>query len=56
MENDFSIVFDKMQEAYGEIGTDSVNRATEAEFDEIDELRRFVLEINEPEPMSYTIT
>jgi hypothetical protein len=61
MDKDFSIVFEKLheaaveQEVAAQTGNSAVN-ATEAEVDEIAELRRIVLEITEPEPLSFTIT
>jgi len=56
MDKDFSIIFEKLQEASaGEEGfTVQTNNSTE--LDEIAELRKVVLEITEPESMSYTTT
>lgn len=61
MERDFSVVFERLEEAstgHEAAGPqeDFSMHATEAEYDEIAELRRAVLEITEPEPLSYTIT
>ena len=61
MEKDFSIVFEKLHEAAAEQEAAAQQEnfkvhATEAEVDEIAELRRLVLEITEPEPLSFTIT
>jgi hypothetical protein len=54
----FEIVFQKLSEAVGEEGEPQVPdpaEASRAEIDEIDDLRRMVLEVSEPEPNSYTI-
>jgi hypothetical protein len=61
MERDFSVIFERLQDAStGQEGAEPQEQftvhATEAEYDEIAELRRVVLEITEPEPLSYTIT
>jgi hypothetical protein len=53
----FTIVFQKLSEALAEEGESQVHstvEASRAEIDEIDELRRMVLEVAEPEPSSYT--
>ena len=54
----FTIVFEKLQEACEEsdreLATDSHSSRTENE--EISELRRFALELTEPEYNSYTTT
>jgi hypothetical protein len=55
MDKDFSIVFEKLQEASaGDEGFTVQTNPTE--LDEIAELRKIVLEITELEPMSYTTT
>jgi len=55
-EKTFTIVFQKLPEATGaQAGEEQSSEAMIAEMDEIDELRRFVLEVTEPAPMSYTI-
>jgi hypothetical protein len=54
----FDIVFQKLVEALAEKGEPQAPHTAEAsrtEIDEIDELRRMVLEVSEPEPNSYTI-
>jgi hypothetical protein len=56
-EETFTIVFQKLSQALAEEGEPQGHRAAEAgrtEIDEIDELRRMVLEVTEPEPSSYT--
>jgi hypothetical protein len=58
----FNLVFAKLREALrespGESGKVTVRRleASPEELDEIENLRRIVLEVSEPEPMSYTTT
>lgn len=53
-QNTFTIVFEKLAEVTER--DYSHTEASRAEIDEIDELRRLVLEISEPEPQSYTTT
>lgn len=57
---EFDIVFEKLQVALAEQGKeqepDQQAHLVERELDEIDELRRYAAEIQEPEPTSYTIT
>jgi hypothetical protein len=55
MDKDFSIVFEKLQEASANDEAFAV-QTNSTELDEITELRKMVLEITEPEPMSYTTT
>jgi hypothetical protein len=53
----FTIVFQKLSEALAEERESQARpsaEASRAEIDEIDELRRMVLEVTEPEPSSYT--
>jgi hypothetical protein len=53
----FTIIFDKLQRATAEAGfspTIAGSEAAATEIDEIAELRRLVLEITEPDPISYT--
>lgn len=55
MDKDFSIIFEKLQEA--SVSDEGFTIQTNpTELDEIAELRKIVLEIIEPEPMSYTTT
>jgi hypothetical protein len=57
-EETFTIVCQKLSEALEEQGQGEVHQpaeASRAEMDEIDELRRIVLGVTEPEPSSYTI-
>lgn len=58
--NRFAIVFKKLSEAQDEevvLGRESIEvKSLEDELNEIDELRRIVLEITDPEPQSYTTT
>jgi hypothetical protein len=55
MERDFSIVFEKLHEATAPVEGLATDADT-VELDEIAELRRVVMEITEPESMSYTTT
>jgi hypothetical protein len=55
----FTIVFQKLAEATSEVPAHELfirSEASIAEIEEIAELRRIVLEITDPEPMSYTST
>ncbi len=58
---DFDIVFERLEEVRGEIdehqneGEDD-RAAVTAEYDEIDELRRFAADLNDPEQPSFTTT
>lgn len=54
MDKDFSIVFEKLQEASAEGFT--LQATSVDELEEIARLRKIVLEITEPELMSYTTT
>lgn len=58
--NTFTIVFEKLAEATAEQATEASSlqpqAALSAEIHEIAELRRLVLEITDPEPLSYTTT
>lgn len=61
MNKDFTIIFDKMDEARRETSmptTEAVmlSRESVTELDELAELRRVVTEITEPEPLSFTTT
>jgi hypothetical protein len=59
MAQDFTIVFQKATEAQVEMSLNEPSLQLDtsaAELDEIAELRRIVLEISDPEPMSYTTT
>jgi len=51
----FTVVFEQLPACLEEPQVSSVE-ATRTEIDEIDHLRRLVLEVIEPEPMSYTTT
>ncbi len=56
---DFSIVFKKLEETLIESGRTSDTRGPDMsreEFNEIDELRRLSLEVEDPEPESHTTT
>lgn len=61
-ESRFSLVFAKLAEIVPVSPEDGSTepgpraRSTRQEFDEIDELRRFSLEVAEPLPVSYTIS
>ena len=57
--NSFTLIFEKVASASVESTPEQSllpSEATPTEIDEIAELRRLVLEITEPEPMSYTTT
>ncbi len=58
--NRFRILFDKLEESRSSHDREDVEgrktEATAAEIDEIAELRRVVLEVTEPEPLSFTTT
>jgi len=62
MNRDFTIIFEKMDEharvdAPGQEGAIVIfSEEGFVELDELAELRRFVAEIVEPEPLSFTIT
>jgi hypothetical protein len=52
----FTIVYQKLAEASSAVGDATAASRAEAsasEIDEIDQLRRIVLEVTDPEPMSY---
>lgn len=54
----FTIVYQKLAEALPDPSDGRVPARAEAsasEIDEIDHLRRMVLEVTDPEPMSYTM-
>ena len=54
---EFDIVFEKLAELTRQPEDDqAVVQVTAAELDEIEELRRFSSEIQEPEPPSFTTT
>ena len=56
-EETFTVVFQKLSEALTEEGESQAHPSVEAnraEIDEIDEFRRMVLEVTEPELSSYT--
>jgi hypothetical protein len=56
---DFDVVFEKLGEiarADDERAMDITLAPTSSELDEIEELRRFSAELQEPEPTSYTTT
>lgn len=55
MARDFTIVFEKLDEVY-QSELPAIPYAAGQEIDEIAELRRIVLEVTEPEPLSYTTT
>jgi hypothetical protein len=55
----FTIIFQKLAESVSDDSGNYISvgfEASMAEIDEIAELRRVVLEITDPEPMSYTST
>lgn len=56
MPQEFEIVFEKLQLALQEPDSPGVVEAgtTTTELDEIEELRRFSAELQEPEPLSFT--
>ena len=57
--DDFTIVFEQIEDEPNEqdpIISIEQSEADFAEIDEIDELRRIVLDLAEPEPSSYTTT
>lgn len=55
MAEDFTIVFEQLAlETAGEEVIDA--GSSKEELDEIDELRRFAAEMNQPEPTSFTTT
>jgi hypothetical protein len=56
MERDFTIVFEKLEEARGGADASDLQQVMAAELDELAELRRIVVEISEPEPLFYTTT
>ncbi len=56
MERDFTIVFEKLEEARGAVDASELQQSVDTELDELAELRRIVVEISEPEPLSYTST
>lgn len=60
VESRFKIIFVKLAEALAKQNApmpgETPREASSEEMDELDELRRLVLEITEPEPTSYTTT
>jgi hypothetical protein len=56
MDRDFTIVFEKLEEARGAADAFDLQQSVSTELDELAELRRIVVEISEPEPLSYTTT
>jgi hypothetical protein len=52
----FDIVFEKMELALREDDPSASIDVSSTELDEIDELRRFSAEVQEPEPPSFTST
>jgi hypothetical protein len=55
--HNYDIVFEKLSELSEEkAGPVAQQEATAQELDEIDELRRFAADIQEPEPCSFTTT
>ena len=56
MEQDYTIVFEKLAEASIAFAPAGVADASADEIEEIGELRRAVLEITQPAPISYTTT
>ena len=57
--NDFAIIFEKRENAHpkeAQLESPTGPEATPAEIDEIAELRRIVLEITDPERISFTST
>ncbi len=60
MSNNFEIIYKKLEEAKlssqakDDIIIVNKKEASLSEIDEIDELRRMILEVNEPEPHTYT--
>lgn len=55
-ERDYTIIFKKLSELQAETEHDSTDTLPQEEYDEIDELRRLSMEIQNPEPQSYTTT
>lgn len=57
-ESRFKIIFVKLAEALAQEGPPEAkpHEASREEIEEIDELRRLVMEVTEPEPTSYTTT
>ena len=56
MERDFTIIFQKLDEAREAADGSDFQQFAATELDELAELRRIIVEINEPEPLSYTTT
>ena len=54
--NHYDIVFEKLAEVVEEETLDVQREVSVKELDEIDELRRFSAELQEPEPCSFTTT
>jgi len=61
MPNNFDIVYKKLEEAKSsdhqwsdDVLVVNKSEASLSEIDEIDELRKMILEVNEPEPYTYT--
>ncbi|MBU0722362.1 hypothetical protein KKA93_02820 [Patescibacteria group bacterium] len=60
MPNNFKIIYKKLEEAKSssqlsdDILVVNKNEATLSEIDEINELRKMILEVNDPDPHTYT--
>lgn len=60
MPNNFKIIYKKLEEAKSssqlsdDILVVNKNEATLSEIDEINELRKMILEVNDPDPYTYT--
>jgi hypothetical protein len=54
--HNYDIVFEKLEELSVEERLAVQQEATVQELDEIDELRRFAADLQEPEPCSFTTT
>ena len=52
----YDIVFEKVTELSAEDGPAEEQKATVQELDEIEELRRFAADLQDPEPCSFTTT
>ena len=56
MMNNYAILFEKLEELSKEEPTELQPEAAIRELDEIEELRRFSADLQEPEPCSFTTT
>jgi hypothetical protein len=53
---DYKIVYDKLSEAQNTVAPGNLIVIDNAEMEEIEELRKLVLEINDSQPFTYTST